>query len=551
MVRLKRRLLWLFLTLPALVLLMGGLYMVGMGTLEKEPRTLLESLQWAAETLTTTGYGLDGRWSHPAMALFAILVQFVGVFLVFLVFPIYLIPFLEERFETRLPRAVPAVKDHVVVVSWGAPVASLLERLRHAGVGVLIVEAREVEARRLYERGETVIHRPLEEGVVEAAFLSEARALIANTTDEENAAVILAARQSGFRGEILAIVEEPLHRRPIVLAGASEVYTPRHMLGAALAARASWRISPSVSGLHSLGDLFSLREVRIRETSPLAGKTLKEADVGAQTGAIVVGQWLQGELMVPATSSLRLEAGGILVAIGSDDNIDHLVRLAVGSGPQPHRGRFVVCGHGEVGSKVTELLKASGEETFVIDLAPGADVDLVGDALEVELLESAPLEDAQAAVVALDSDSATLFATVILKDLAPNLPVIARVNRSENLDRIHRAGAEFALSVSEVSAQVLSRRLLGEQAVALDPGLKVSRVGSRGLVGYHPAQLRVRQRTGCSIVGVERGGTGLVNFPEDFRFEEGDGVFVCGSSEAVDRFVETLLHSSPRLRATP
>ena len=36
------------------------------------------------------------------MVLLVVAVQFLGVFLVFLIFPIYLIPFLEERFETRL-----------------------------------------------------------------------------------------------------------------------------------------------------------------------------------------------------------------------------------------------------------------------------------------------------------------------------------------------------------------------------------------------------------------------------------------------------------------
>ena len=75
-----------------------------------------------------------------------IVVQFAGVFLVFLVFPIYLIPFLEERFEARLPREIEAKSGHVVtsgVFKLRTPheeCARRLQRLarKHKAVMVLI-----------------------------------------------------------------------------------------------------------------------------------------------------------------------------------------------------------------------------------------------------------------------------------------------------------------------------------------------------------------------------------------------------------------------------
>ena len=91
--RSTQRLLMLLAVLPATVLIMGTLYMIGMDQLEGSQRTFLESLQWAAETLTTTGYGNDSHWRHPAVALFVILGQFMGQFLVFLIFPIFVLPY--------------------------------------------------------------------------------------------------------------------------------------------------------------------------------------------------------------------------------------------------------------------------------------------------------------------------------------------------------------------------------------------------------------------------------------------------------------------------
>ncbi len=58
--RTTRRVLMLLALIPTAVLILGTLY-TGMDYLEGSPRTFLQSLQWAAETLTTTGYGRDNH----------------------------------------------------------------------------------------------------------------------------------------------------------------------------------------------------------------------------------------------------------------------------------------------------------------------------------------------------------------------------------------------------------------------------------------------------------------------------------------------------------
>lgn len=402
----------------------------------------------------------------------------------------------------------------------------------------LVLEPDETVARRLFERGRKVVSRELDDDALEAVRLGKARAVIANGTDDENAALTLTIRQLGFAGPILAIVEEPLHRRPMMLAGATAVFTPRHMLGAALAARASARISQRVAGIQQLGRNLEVAEIRIHPRSPLAGHTLDEAAIGARTGATVIGQWVGGELEVSGGAGLRLSPDGILVVAGSHSNIDRLRELAEATVAVRQTGPFVVGGGGEVGRKVAELLKAVGEEVRLIDRRSGPEVDIVGDVLDARVLESAGVREARAVIFALDTDASTLFATVILKDLTPEVPVIARVNQAENVERIHRAGADFALSISQVSGQMLAKKLLGQDAVAIDPQLKVLRVEPDGLEGHNPAGLGIRERTGCSVVAVERGEEVIVEFGPDFRFGPGDAVYVCGSSKSVRRFQE-------------
>jgi Trk K+ transport system NAD-binding subunit len=469
------------------------------------------------------------------MVIFVALVQFVGVFLVFMIFPLYLIPILEERFQARLPRQLEKpMNGHVVVYRYGPAVESLLGELVAAGIESILLEPDEAQARKLFEAGRRVLHLGLGEGGLAAANLAASRALIANGTDDENAAVILAARQSGFTGPVLAVVEEPFHRRPIMLAGATATFTPRHILGAALAARASAKIDPRVAGLHELGRRLEVVEMQIGSASPLVGETLESAAVRTRTGVTVLGQWLGGKLVAPPTPKMRLEADGILVVIGPAASLDRLSALARGPVALRRKGPFLIAGYGEVGRKVAELLRDAGEEILVVDREAASGVDEVGSLLDPKLLDRLDVRNAQAAILALSSDSATLFATVILKDLAPEVPVIARVNEAENVERIRRAGAYFALSISQVSGQMLAGKLLGQEAVALDPRLEILKVPAEGWVGQRPGS--IRQRTGCTVVAVERGDEVLVEFDAAFRFATGDGVYVFGTTQDVRRF---------------
>ncbi|MCB1128452.1 MAG: NAD-binding protein, partial [Verrucomicrobiae bacterium] len=416
--------------------------------------------------------------------------------------------------------------------------ATLLEELEASDVPTVVVEEDEAEARRLQDRRHRVVYGRLDEGILTRVRLNQARALIANSTDDGNAAAIITARQLGFEGDILALVEDPLHRQPMVLAGATAAYTPRHVLGAALAARASRRVSPTVAGIQQLGNKLQVNEVRITKDSRLAGKTLAEAQIGQNTGVTVIGQWIGGHLKVPVTPRTRLEPGGILVLVGSQESIAKFMDLCAGTHSLRRPGPFIIAGFGEVGGKVAELLHDAGEETRVIAAEAGEGVDVVGNVIDLQVLEQADVRNAQAVILAVGEDAITLLTTVILKDLAPAVPVIARVNRAANVERIYRAGADFALSISQVSGQLLARRLLGKRAVALDPGLRVMEVTARGLVGHHPAELRIRDQTGCSVAAVERAEELLTSFGADFRFQADDRVYICGSLDATQRFLE-------------
>ena len=520
--------------MPAALLIFAVLYMLGSNYLEGKPADFWSSLEWASETLTTTGYGAYAPWKHPVMILLVIFTQFVGMFFLVLVFPIYMLPYIEERFEMRLPHALPPMAERVLFYGYGPAIDSLLEEFQQAGSAFVIFEEDMALARNLRDRGHPVVFGKLDEDPDVLAGVNQARAVVANADDHANAICILIAREQGFEGPIYALADVPLHRAPMLKVGASAVYTPTHVLGAALAARASTRISPPAEGLHLLSEQVGLAEFRVRADSPLAGQRLGDLHLRERHGVTVIGQWRGGQFAVPKGPDTCIEPGAILVVVGAHANLAQVEHLAA---PIRRTGPIVVAGFGTVGGKVVEMLRDAKELTVVIDqeLAPG--VDIVGNVLEHATLDRANVRAASAVVLALSNDSEGVFATAVVRDYAPEVPLIVRVNRAPNVARLYQSGADFALSVGQVAGQILAYHLLGDRAVAVEQRLKFVRMTAGALAGQHPWRAQVRERTGAAVVAVERERTVFVKFDGAFEVRSDDTLFVCGTTGSLEQYL--------------
>jgi voltage-gated potassium channel len=528
-----RRLALLLLSLPVVALALALLYQLGMMHLEHATRTIGESLQWAVGTMTTTGFGRDTTWSHPLMQAYVMFAEFAGVTMIFLIFPVFVIPFLEERFQARLPVVLPPLSGRVFVYRYGPAVTSLLVELDRAGVEVVIFEEDQATARRLHEQRRSVVFGSLEQDDPDLRQLAGARAVVANGPDEDNAAMALSARYHGFTGPILAMVDNPVRRTAMLRAGATTAFTPNHVLAAAIAARASHNFSPRVSGVRHLGHHLEVAELRIHSASALAGRTIAESNVRSRTGATIVGLWLEGRFISQPNLATPLEVGTIVVAVGGQRGIERLGELAT---PVHRPGPLLVLGHGVVGKKAAEFLRLAEEEVRVVDEKAMTGVDIVGDPLDPQVLTRAGAADARAVVLTLESDSATLFAAAVTRSLVPDVLIVAGARRAENVSRIHRAGADFALSIGQVAGQLLAFHLLGQESVSLEAEIKLVATSPGTLAGHPLATRVIRERTGCSVVAVERGDDVHVEFDASFKLQADDLVYLCGTSDTIAKY---------------
>ncbi|MEM6702954.1 MAG: NAD-binding protein, partial [Acidobacteriota bacterium] len=193
----------------------------------------------------------------------------------------------------------------------------------------------------------------------------------------------------------------------------------------------------------------------------------------------------------------------------------------------------IVAGLGEVGSRVVETLGAAGVHTLTVDRRSDVGAEVVGDVHDRQTLTKLPLADARTLVLALDSDEATLFTTLLMRGLSPTVQIVARVNQETNVERIYRAGADLAVSLSQLTSSLLAEELLGERIVSVG-GLKLFRWCPNSAGGRSLAELDLRQRLGASVVAVERDGRVDLALSPDLVLQSEDRVYLAGDDHAVE-----------------
>ena len=108
-----------------------------------------------------------------------------------------------------------------------------------------------------------------------------------------------------------------------------------------------------------------------------------------------------------------------------------------------------------------------------------------------------------------------------------------------------RAVDGVSMSVGQVAGQLLSFQLLGEEAVSLQPEIKLVKTLAGALAGQALRAAQVRQRTGCLVIAVERAGAVVVEFADDFVIAAADVVYVCGTPATIAAYFAAFPGSRP------
>jgi K+/H+ antiporter YhaU regulatory subunit KhtT len=104
-------------------------------------------------------------------------------------------------------------------------------------------------------------------------------------------------------------------------------------------------------------------------------------------------------------------------------------------------------------------------------------------------------------------DTTTEFATLVIRDLAPKIEIVARVNESPSIPKAFRAGGDYVLSLATVTGRMIASRVLeGRDVLSLDQQVEVVRMGAPRVVGRTIGEADIRARTGATVRAIERDG---------------------------------------------
>jgi CPA2 family monovalent cation:H+ antiporter-2 len=245
----------------------------------------------------------------------------------------------------------------------------------------------------------------------------------------------------------------------------------------------------------------------------------------------------------------------------------------------------VVVGCGRVGSHIVDVMGELDVPHLVIDfhvgrierLAKRGIPTLLGDTANSDILTHAALERARLLVVTLPEEAAAELTVAAARDIAPNLPILARAATRAGVKRLSDLGAQLVIHPElEGGLQVLRHTLLqlgfplhevrsyadtvrrenynalvksqGEHALLRDL-LDASELidiawrkvpADSPLAGITLGEAALRSRTGANVVAIKRKSELMVNPATQTVFLPGDRIGLLGNPEQLEN-VERLL----------
>jgi len=216
------------------------------------------------------------------------------------------------------------------------------------------------------------------------------------------------------------------------------------------------------------------------------------------------------------------------------------------------KGHTIVCGFGRLGESVCEKLEERGSPFVVVERNSERFEDAVtcgylaieGVASENGTLMAARLEYASHVVAAVDSYAENVVIAMEARELRPDVIVIARAEREDNVRKLERAGASRVLCPFQSGgretadfitkphvANFLAQASVGGGGVAL---AEIRVEANSNLIGVKLGDYGRSRGTKISFVALERENEALMIPPRgDTVLAEGDQVIVAGDSEQI------------------
>ncbi|MCL6610281.1 MAG: potassium channel protein [Peptococcaceae bacterium] len=215
---------------------------------------------------------------------------------------------------------------------------------------------------------------------------------------------------------------------------------------------------------------------------------------------------------------------------------------------------IILCGAGRVGKEAAMELLREKVNFVVVEKDPERLNELrelgvqyiAGDATEDKVMQLVNLENASGLITTLPEDTGNLFITISTKALNPNIKVVARANRPENIKKMQRAGADLVICPSAIAGVRMALSVLKPASVSYVQTLVDSRdvsieleeifLDSRSpLAGTELKNSGLREKYNILLLAIKREKEIILNPMPEEAFRPGDILIVLGAAESLSR----------------
>ena len=200
------------------------------------------------------------------------------------------------------------------------------------------------------------------------------------------------------------------------------------------------------------------------------------------------------------------------------------------------KNQYVVCGHGETSSSLTNELRATGRSYVVID--PNEEPPSVhegiwirGDASDNATLLAAGILNALGLFAVTHDDNINLVVCLSARQLNPGIRIVARCENTNNIEKLRKAGADAVVSPAFIGGLRMASEMVRPTTVSfLDTMLHDSKNNLRveempvptTFTGKPLSSLGLRKFPGVLLLAIKNDSDWVYNPPEDYVIKQGN-----------------------------
>jgi voltage-gated potassium channel len=295
---------------------------------------VLDAIYQTVVNVTTVGLG-PVKPLHAAGKAFTIVLVLLGVGTALYTFSSVLEVLIEGHMRElmrrrRMERSIGHLSDHVIVCGWGRVGRQVARFLSTSGRQVVVIDRnpdRLTTVPHLFVHGDVT-----EDSTLEEAGISRAATLVAALeTDADNLYVTLSSRAIRPDLQIIARARNESSEPKLIRAGADRVVNPQQLGGDRMASLVTQpHVVDFIDVVMHDGTLeFRLAEVAVGADSPLVGTSVSSSLVHDRTGALVLAiRRSDGGFLTNPSAHVEIEAGDVLIGVGTADQLEALSRFA-------------------------------------------------------------------------------------------------------------------------------------------------------------------------------------------------------------------------------